>query len=149
MSGLLTVDRAYVDLGTCDWIRSATAITGKYRFLTTISGIKHAPSASTTANILCSAYKTISNVNNYNCTDGICVHQSNDDVLIYDEAYSSVETSVDQFKAAMDGVQFVYELAEPQTYQLTPQQIQTLVGENNVWSDAGQVAVRIAEDLEM
>ena len=32
-----------------------------------------------------------------------------------------------------------YELATPQTYQLTPQQIQTLVGVNNVWSEQGDV----------
>ena len=37
------------------------------------------------------------------------------------------------------GAQVVYELAEPQTYQLTPQQIQTLVGQNNVWSEQGDV----------
>lgn len=35
----------------------------------------------------------------------------------------------------------VYELTTPQTYQLTPHQIQTLVGQNNVWSDAGDVEV--------
>ena len=35
----------------------------------------------------------------------------------------------------------VYELATPQTYQLTPHQIQTLVGQNNIWSDAGDVEV--------
>lgn len=31
------------------------------------------------------------------------------------------------------------------TYQLTPTEIQTLLGENNVWADAGQVELRIAE----
>lgn len=34
-----------------------------------------------------------------------------------------------------------YELATPQTYQLTSQEIQTLVGTNNVWSDAGDVEI--------
>lgn len=43
---------------------------------------------------------------------------------------------------------FVYhELETPQTYQLTPQQVNTLVGTNNVWSDSGQVEVRIAESM--
>ena len=38
-------------------------------------------------------------------------------------------------------VQLYYYLATPQTYQLTPQQIQTLVGKNNVWSEQGEVEV--------
>ena len=36
-------------------------------------------------------------------------------------------------------IHIVYELAEPTTYQLTPQQIQTLVGQNNVWSEQGNI----------
>lgn len=35
----------------------------------------------------------------------------------------------------------VYHLTIPQTYQLTPHQIQTLVGQNDIWSDAGDVDV--------
>lgn len=42
---------------------------------------------------------------------------------------------------ASNPLQVCYELATPQTYQLTPHQIQTLVGQNNVWSDAGDVEV--------
>lgn len=33
-------------------------------------------------------------------------------------------------------VQLVYELATPQTYQLTPQDVDSLLGDNNVWHDA-------------
>ena len=51
------------------------------------------------------------------------------------------KAAAEAFKTAMDGVQLVYPLATPQTYQLTPHQIQTLVGQNNVWSDAGNVEV--------
>lgn len=36
-------------------------------------------------------------------------------------------------------------LVEPQTYQLTPQQINTLIGQNNVWSEDGELNIRIAE----
>lgn len=38
-----------------------------------------------------------------------------------------------------NGAQFVYELATPQTYTLTAQQIKTLVGTNNVWASSGQI----------
>lgn len=40
---------------------------------------------------------------------------------------------------ANNPMQLVYELATPQTYQLTPQQVNTLVGTNNVWSEQGNV----------
>lgn len=38
-------------------------------------------------------------------------------------------------------VQIKYELATPTTVQLTPTQVATLLGTNNVWSDAGDVEV--------
>ena len=37
------------------------------------------------------------------------------------------------------GAQVVYELATPLTYTLTAQQIQTLLGTNNVWASSGQI----------
>lgn len=42
-----------------------------------------------------------------------------------------------------------YELATPQTYQLTPTEIQTLLGENNVWADSGDVEVVYVRDLNI
>ena len=38
-------------------------------------------------------------------------------------------------------VQFTYLIAEPQTYTLTASEIRTLLGQNNVWSNAGQTAL--------
>ena len=35
----------------------------------------------------------------------------------------------------------VCELATPITYQLTPQEVTTLLGQNNIWADAGDVEV--------
>lgn len=39
------------------------------------------------------------------------------------------------------GAEVVYKLSTPQTYQLTPQEVRTLLGTNNVWSDAGTVEI--------
>ena len=59
------------------------------------------------------------------------------------------ETGAD-FKTAMSGVQLCYELATPQTYQLTPQEvIKTLLGTNNVWADIGNVSVTYTADTKM
>ncbi len=37
------------------------------------------------------------------------------------------------------GAEVVYELATPLTYQLTPTQVKSLLGSNNVWADSGDV----------
>lgn len=47
---------------------------------------------------------------------------------------------------ASNPITAVYELAEPITYQLTPNQINALLGENNMWSDAGDVTVEYPID---
>ena len=47
------------------------------------------------------------------------------------------------------GAQVVYDLATPQTYQLTPQQINTLIGQNNVWNNTnGQTEVEYIIPIE-
>jgi hypothetical protein len=51
------------------------------------------------------------------------------------------------FKTAMNGVQLCYELATPQTYQLDPQTIDLLLGDNNVWTDCGSVEVTYKADV--
>ena len=44
------------------------------------------------------------------------------------------------------GAQVVYELAEPVVYQLTPEQVETLLGVNNIWADCGSVEVTYCAD---
>ena len=39
----------------------------------------------------------------------------------------------------MSGVQLCYELATPIEITLTPTQIDTLLGENNIWADTGDI----------
>lgn len=50
-------------------------------------------------------------------------------------------TTVDQWRTWLNSnpISYTYELATPQTYQLTPQQVETLVGVNNAWSEQGDV----------
>lgn len=46
------------------------------------------------------------------------------------------------------GAQVVYELATPLTYQLTPIQVNSLLGANNVWNDTnGEIEVKYIRDL--
>jgi phage-related protein len=46
---------------------------------------------------------------------------------------------------ANNPIEFTYKLATPQTYQLTPQQVTLLVGENHLWSD-GAITMQYGDD---
>ncbi|MBQ1931513.1 MAG: hypothetical protein II347_05135 [Lachnospiraceae bacterium] len=50
-------------------------------------------------------------------------------------------TDLESFKAAFPDTVVCYELATPITIPLTPQEISTLQGQNNVWADSGDVTV--------
>lgn len=47
------------------------------------------------------------------------------------------------------GAQVVYVLDTPQTYQLTPQEVKTLLGTNNIWADTGNTSVTYTADTKM
>lgn len=53
------------------------------------------------------------------------------------------QMTADEFKAwlADNNIEVCYELAQPQTVQLTATQLSTLLGENHVWTDAGEVTL--------
>ena len=70
--------------------------------------------------------------------------QSSGQVYVYPPASDSLAN----FKSWLSSnpLQIVYPLAEPRTIQLTPKQVTTLLGENNVWSDSGEVTVEYWDD---
>ena len=55
------------------------------------------------------------------------------------------------FAAYLDAhpLEIVYDLAAPEEIQLTPQQLSTLKGTNNVWSDCGDTTLSYVADTEM
>ena len=49
---------------------------------------------------------------------------------------------------AQNQPEFVVALATPVTYQLTPQEVDTLLGDNNIWSDTGDTTVIYKADIQ-
>ena len=45
-------------------------------------------------------------------------------------------------------VQVAYFLATPITYHLTPTEVRTLLGTNNIWADTGDSAVEYRADIQ-
>lgn len=48
-------------------------------------------------------------------------------------------TDVDSLRASLNGQYICYELAEPISYQLDPVTIASLIGNNNIWCDTGDI----------
>ena len=144
-TGVLTVTMAEVDLGTRGWAASSNG-----RFSSSILS----PTAKTFSNpalispVICSHYATSSPNKTYDHSkDNIVALNVDGKVLLYSSSH--VGESAATFKAAMSGVQLVYELATPQTYQLTPVEIEMLLGDNNVWADTGDSTVTYRADTKL
>lgn len=140
VQGVLTVDRALVDLGTLTWNKINT--TGSHwRFWAYLNDMAY------DGEMLSSQYKHITASQSYLGEIGIASQASGSSYLamVTDERFSDAAT----FKSAMSGVQLVYELATPITISLTPIEVAVLTGQtNNIWADSGNVSVEYAADLK-
>ena len=142
VTGELVVDRAMVDLGTLTWSLSTAGV-----FITTSLNKANAY----VGDYYCSNYPymgtTTSNTGAYNKGNNTLSLYTGEDRRVYirDDLY----TDASDFTSAMNGVQLVYPLATPTTYQLTPTEIDSLLGTNNVWCDAGDVYVKYVADTKL
>lgn len=127
VTGKLTVDWASVDLTT--GMMGGVAGSG-YVFYKLLENAKTVPN-SQIAPVRSEAYVPIrfnAIASNANC------------ISIRDNGVIYVNTGGEDVQPIGKAV---YELATPIEYTLTPQEVQTLVGQNNVWSDAGDVTVKV------
>lgn len=130
VSGGLTSKMASVDLGALTWGWSSV---GKF-YSTELTAAK-APSSNTDiANMVCSIYTADSDAHSNSAIYNNIITLSSTSLLcVRDSRF----TDAASFKAAMSGVQLVYELATPIEYTLTAQQIALLAGTNNLWNSIG------------
>lgn len=136
-NGTLTVDKAMVDLGTLTWKYVASAALN-FRAAESI-GAKPPENPLVKPNAICSIMPVLDYTAVSTPIDGITVIFATSIQAGKLWAHSGTYTDVTSFKAAMTGQQFVYELATPITYQLTPTEVQMLLGTNNLWADTGKI----------
>lgn len=130
-NGVLTVDRAMVDLGTLSWTKYDVAQGTLFRSGSSIPNVNIPYNSD---DFICSNYKTVTPALRAVGTISCSIANKVD---IIDDSFSDANA----FQTAMSGVQLVYYLATPITIPLTPTQISTLQGENNLWADSGDVTV--------
>jgi hypothetical protein len=131
LTGELTVTLGAVDLGSLNWSFSSS----ENRAYTAKSDMKNPVAGWNKIFTACSAY-AIAQIGNATPTEGIGANGTT--LYMRDTRFSSAE----EYKAGTSGVLFVYELATPQTIQLTPAQVSTLLGTNVIWASGnGEVSV--------
>lgn len=138
------IDSRYgmVDLGTLDWNYSTSGV-----FYT--RSLNGANSNASTSVYYCTQYKFMGtatgNDNAHDKGNCTCSVYTGADARVYirDDAYTDAPT----FKSAMSGVMLCYPLVTPSEIPTTPHTIPTLLGDNNVWSDAGDIDVTYRADV--
>ena len=110
-----------------------------------VLSVTNARTADTEVLTVSECCKSVSNnnravdVNDYRC------YAANGHLYLSAPAGANVTTKED-FHSIFDGYNIVYELATPQTYQLTAQQIDLLTGDNNIWSSGGNVTLEYGQN---
>jgi hypothetical protein len=139
MKGELVVDRIKItDLSQYSW---SLANMGDGLFICQDARLIGIANANSTP--LCNKYKGLlpaaANQEAHDLGNNTCCfrYPNFDRFYVNDRNYANVF----DFKASLTNMELVYELATPQTYQLTPTEVEMLLGENNVWADTGEITV--------
>ena len=140
LTGELTIDRQIVDLGSLTWTRTDNSIIDVgYWFHTNVAG-KMATGETINSNYRTAPYKSVTTLveREGSAVDKVAVEAGGEvGYRIIDSSY----TDATAFKTAMNGVQMCYFLATPQTVQLTPQEVNSLLGQNNISADTGDIDI--------
>ena len=143
LTGEMTVDRAmitYTGASGENWSYWSGA-GGTYSI--TIIGMKSGSNLDGIANWL----PTVSNTE-----FGIRFGANNNIIYCYsinDKIASVTDTASWKSYLASNNLTVVYPLATPFTVQLTPSQMQTLLGDNAIWSDTGDTSVQYRADTKL
>ena len=143
-NGVLTVTHSIVDMGTLTiGYNTANAV-----FTMVVPNKK--PSTLGVIDYYCETYKCNIPCQSYagavSGIQGISLNSNYDALfLVKDTNYTDVEA----FKQSVDGHHIVFPLNAPITYQLTEQQLDTLLGSNNIWTDVGTVDVEYPADTKL
>ena len=136
LTGQLRVTHKSVDMGTLTWVSNGT-ITGGVQYGTyNLTDKKYGET-----NFICSVYKTHTPTQELG---QICGRAASSFV-----ACNSTIQTAQEFTASVNGQTIVYELATPLTFQLTPAQLTTLLGENNIWCDTGDTELTYRADTKL
>lgn len=145
VSGLLTVDKGIV---TFDGSSDETFYTGSsgMPFRVILSDANKPSSASALAGIVSNQMTEVTQSSIWGTAGACAMTQSSTRNVYFKLADGLTDISALRTYLASNPLQVCYELATPQTYTLTGQEVETLLGDNNVWADAGDIEITYHTD---
>lgn len=134
-SGLQKITHANLLLSDATWRLQSINSHGIANFYTIISGRKNG------ASDLCDRFAKQTSTIADTTTEGFLPSYSSGTTTLYIRIDSTRASTVAEFSTWLENnpTHFVYELATPVTVQLTPTEIETLLGINNIWADSGDI----------
>ena len=142
VTGQLTVDWAYKEFdGTEQWFIGSNYMVC---FDAVDYGSKSNNDATQISNVFIGAGNYYANYNSFRVqtNKAVLVGNKNEDGTVGRWADATAfKTFLTGLYSAGTPFAVCYELATPVTYQLTPQEVESLLGVNNIWSDSGDVTV--------
>ena len=141
VSGVLTVTHTYLtDVEKLTWTMETTSQGN-------IFSCNNISDKARNYNFLCNKYKAVAQprqnllngeIGTYNSTNAL------KRLSICDNSFATIS----DFIASLSSLFIIYEVEKPFTYQLTPTQVSSLLGINNVWNDTnGETEVKYIRDL--
>ena len=137
-TGVLTVTHGIIDMSVVNWIRDNNRAGVFYGGIT---------GRSISSDVLaCSCYK-VDNISVSTSKDayisGVMSYGGN---MVFFRDTTLAGKTRQEVQTARSGETIVYELATPQTYQLTPTEVQMLLGNNVIWNDVGDMVLEYLAD---
>jgi hypothetical protein len=143
LTGELTIDRAFLQIdgdSTIAWATQSSWTAGCWYNGTIMAGAKNISGYGTKANIISNMGEAQTPSDLANNVEFGVAHGNG--TTLYARVDNTLDT-VDKFRTFLNNspLQIVYELATPQTVQLTPQEVNSLLGQNNISADTGDVDI--------
>ena len=135
-SGMLTVTHYGIDMGTLTWqyVASSTVFRANKSTFPALPRFDFEGVAT-----ICSMFQSYDGALS-SLPDKCFIPFDRDASATYFFVKDTDYTVGADFKTAVTGQTLVYELESPVSYQLTPTEVKTILGINNIWSDTGSVA---------
>ena len=142
-TGVLTIDHAFLEFnGTEDWSNVGGSYPQAFQLLTGITTAVQVPQ--NTQDIVCNKYEWTG----VSPGQGIrwANQASSGRLYVYDDRFTS---DLSGFLADMvqNHLTLAYNITNPTTVQLTPTEVDTVLGSNNIYSDCGEVSVKYRADI--
>ena len=129
-TGLMTVTKAIVDMGTINFSNYNSP--AKFVYVSM-------PSFKSASLLICSQYKQIarSDIGYAEPYDDSVIGVGMDGQYLFIKDVNRISSS--GIQSSLNNVELVFELSTPETIQLTPTEVKTLLGVNNIFADTGDV----------